>query len=83
VWANVYTTSALVRIDPESGRVTAVVDAAGLLTGDEARSAEVLNGIAHDPASDTFYLTGKHWPKLFAVRFVPRSAPGSGRSAGE
>lgn len=72
VWANVYTTSAIVRIDPASGRVTAVADASGLLTAAEARGAEVLNGIAYDPAHDTFYLTGKRWPKLFEVRFVPR-----------
>ena len=72
MWANVYTTSMIVRIDPETGRVTATVDASGLLTAEEARGAEVLNGIAHNPASDTFYLTGKRWPKLFEVRFVPR-----------
>ena len=73
VWANVYTTSMIVRIDPESGRITATVDASGLLTPEEARGAEVLNGIAHNPATDTFYLTGKRWPKLFEVRFSPRS----------
>ncbi len=71
VYANVYTTDELVEIDPEGGRVTAVVDAAGLLSADEAAGAEVLNGIAYDPADGTFLLTGKLWPKLFRVRFVP------------
>ena len=32
----------------------------------------ILNGIAYDPADNTFLLTGKLWPKLFRVRFVPR-----------
>lgn len=32
----------------------------------------VLNGIAYNPDTDTFYMTGKLWPKLFEVRFVPQ-----------
>jgi glutaminyl-peptide cyclotransferase len=31
----------------------------------------VLNGIAYNPETDTFYITGKYWPRLFEVRFVP------------
>jgi glutamine cyclotransferase len=31
---------------------------------------DVLNGIAYDPDADTFYITGKWWPKMFEVRFV-------------
>ena len=73
VYANVYTTSMIVRIDPGDGRVTATIDASGLLSADEAKGAEVLNGIAYNPTSDTFYITGKRWPKLFEVRFVPRT----------
>jgi len=42
------------------------------LTAAEARNADVLNGIAHDPVSETFYITGKLWPKMFEVRFVSR-----------
>ncbi|MEM7245083.1 MAG: glutaminyl-peptide cyclotransferase [Acidobacteriota bacterium] len=71
VWANVWTTDHLVRIDPETGVVTAVIDASGLLTSRERAKADVLNGIAHDPANGLFFLTGKHWPWLFAVQFVP------------
>jgi glutamine cyclotransferase len=61
-----------VRIDPASGRVTATVDASALVP-DEARSdpARVLNGIAHDDRTGTFLVTGKQWPALFVVRFVP------------
>lgn len=73
IWANVYQSEEIVRIDPASGEVTAVVDASGLLTGEERQSAEVLNGIAWHEERKTFFLTGKFWPKLFEVRFVPRS----------
>ncbi len=74
LYANVYQTDEIVRIDLASGAVTAVIDASGLLAPEEERRAEVLNGIAYRPETDTFLLTGKYWPKLFEVRFVPRSA---------
>ena len=70
VYANVWQTDFIVRIDPESGRVTDYIDAAGLLQGPDRLGAEVLNGIAWDPEADTFYITGKWWPKMFEVRFV-------------
>lgn len=70
VYANVYQDEYLVRIDPDTGRVTHQIDAAGLLTPREARGVDVLNGIAYDPDADSFYLTGKWWPKMFEVRFV-------------
>jgi glutaminyl-peptide cyclotransferase len=70
VYANVWEYDYIVRIDPETGRVTHQIDAAGLLTRDEARGTDVLNGIAYDPEAETFYITGKLWPKMFEVRFV-------------
>lgn len=75
VWANVYGQQALVEIDPAEGRVTAVVNASGLLAAEESGGTDVLNGIAHDPSDGTFLLTGKLWPRLFRVRFVEESAP--------
>lgn len=71
VWANVWSSEALVRIDPENGRVTAVVDASGLLAPAERAGVDVLNGVAWRPDTRSFYLTGKYWPKLFEVIFVP------------
>jgi glutaminyl-peptide cyclotransferase len=68
VWANVWMTDEIVRIDPATGEVGAVVDAAGLLTDDEAVGADVLNGIAY-AGDDTFYITGKLWPRMFLVQF--------------
>lgn len=71
VYANVWQTDDILRIDPGTGKVTAVIDASGLLTPGEASRADVLNGIAWDPAARTFLITGKLWPKMFEVRFVP------------
>lgn len=70
VYANVWQEEFIVRIDPASGRVTHQIDASGLLTRDEARGVDVLNGIAYQPDDGTFYITGKWWPKMFEVRFV-------------
>jgi glutaminyl-peptide cyclotransferase len=72
VYANVWRTDTIMRIDPASGEVTADIDASGLLPTDERRDPEaVLNGIAYDPVAGTFLLTGKLWPAMFEVRFVP------------
>jgi glutamine cyclotransferase len=71
VWANVWQTDRIVRIDPADGHVTAVVDAAGLLPPDRRAGADVLNGIAAVPGTDEFLITGKLWPTTFRVRFAP------------
>ncbi len=71
VWANVWQTDRIVRIDPATGAVTATVDASGLLPPQQRARAGVLNGIAAVPGTDQFLLTGKHWPTTFRVRFTP------------
>lgn len=71
VYANVWQTDRIVRIDPTSGRITANIDASGLLSRVERWEADVLNGIAYLPESERFLLTGKHWPWVFEVEFVP------------
>ncbi|MEV6274113.1 glutaminyl-peptide cyclotransferase [Nocardia sp. NPDC051832] len=71
VYANDYPTDRILRIDPESGRVLAVIDARELLTPAERARTDVLNGIAHLPGTDRFLITGKYWPTIFEVRFVP------------
>jgi glutaminyl-peptide cyclotransferase len=72
VWANVWRSDHVVRVDPGTGRVTAVADAGGLLPADQNEDADVLNGVADIPGTDEFLLTGKLWPTTFRVRFVPR-----------
>src|SRR5690606_4666096 len=73
VYANVWLTDDIVKIDPTSGQVTARIDASPLRAalGVPLINDAVLNGIAYDPESGLFLLTGKLWPRMFAVRFVP------------
>ena len=81
VWANAWLTDTIVRIDPQGGRVTGVLDLAGLLEqwgpGPDAPAApeppDVLNGIAWDAAVGTFLVTGKRWPALFEIRVAEES----------
>ena len=75
VWANVWTTDTILRVDPESGVVTATVDASDLDPDRPQNGEAVLNGIAYRPETDTFLITGKLWPRIFEVRFVDH--PGS------
>lgn len=70
VYANVWQTTDIVRIDPATGAVVAVIDASGLLTAQQQASADVLNGIAAIPGTDRFLITGKLYPTIFDVRFV-------------
>lgn len=74
LWANVWQTDRILRIDPRDGRVTAIVDARGLLSDAERQHADVLNGIAWIPERQHFIITGKLWPRTFEVEFVPRSS---------
>ncbi|MEV0250427.1 glutaminyl-peptide cyclotransferase [Nocardia sp. NPDC050712] len=71
VYANDYPTDKILRIDPDTGRVLAVIDGSGLLSTAERARTDVLNGIAHLPGTDHFLITGKYWPTIFEVRFVP------------
>lgn len=71
IWANVWQEDRIVRIHPETGKVTAVVDASPLRRALLRPRVDVLNGIAYDPESKTFWLTGKLWPSIFQVVFAP------------
>ncbi|MBR5856004.1 MAG: glutaminyl-peptide cyclotransferase [Bacteroidales bacterium] len=73
IWANVYGDDSIVIINPETGKVRGVVDCRNLLSRSLITSStDVLNGIAYDPSSDSVYLTGKNWPKIFKVELVKR-----------
>jgi glutaminyl-peptide cyclotransferase len=73
IYANVLGEERILRIEPQSGRIDAVVDASGLLTPQERRMVDVLNGIAYDPATETFWITGKFWPRMYRAVFEPIS----------
>lgn len=70
IYANVWSSEMIVRIDPDTGRITARIRAQELLTREERRGTDVLNGIAYRPETETFLITGKNWPKLFEVKWV-------------
>jgi len=69
IFANVWQTDWVARIDPASGRVVGMIDFTYLLpAADRTATTQVLNGIAYDLATDRLFVTGKNWPKLFEVR---------------
>jgi len=72
VYANIWQRNEIVRIDPNTGDVTASIDARGLLSREEATRVDVLNGIAYKPDTKTFLVTGKLWPTVFEVEFTAR-----------
>jgi glutamine cyclotransferase len=75
VYANVWQDSHIARIDARTGEVTGWIDASGLLAPQEARAADVLNGIAYLPATGHLAVTGKLWPHIFEVEIVPDAPP--------
>ncbi|MFP1627990.1 glutaminyl-peptide cyclotransferase [Streptomyces sp. 5K101] len=74
VYANVWPTDRIVRVDADSGDVTGDIDVPPLLSKAERRHTDVLNGIAAVPGTEQFLLTGKWWPRMFRVSFVPAAA---------
>jgi glutamine cyclotransferase len=72
IWANVWETELIARIDPRTGRVNSWVDMRGLLkASDRGPETDVLNGIAYDAARKRIFVTGKKWPKLFEIQVAP------------
>ena len=73
IFANVWLTDKVMRIDPATGQVRGVIDFSGLLAPqDHGPETDVLNGIAYDAANDRLFITGKRWPKIFEVRLKVR-----------
>lgn len=71
VWANVWQTDFILRIDPASGEVNSIVDLTGLSEQTQLGSSEaVLNGIAWDAEAERLFVTGKHWAHLFEIELV-------------
>lgn len=72
VYANVWPTSRIVRIDPATGRILAWLDLETLSRRNAAFNPDaVLNGIAYDPRGDRLFVTGKLWPNLYEIKVVP------------
>jgi glutamine cyclotransferase len=72
IFANVWGTDTIARIDPTSGHVTGWIDLSGLLEQKwkGIRNSDVLNGIAYDAKAHRLFVTGKLWPRLFEIELV-------------
>ncbi|MBB4658827.1 glutaminyl-peptide cyclotransferase [Parvularcula dongshanensis] len=75
VWANVWQQDVIVRIDPETGIVTGLIDVQPLFPANRRAEPydDVPNGIAYEPRTGRLFLTGKRWPDIFEVTLEPRS----------
>jgi glutaminyl-peptide cyclotransferase len=81
VWANVWHTNQIVRIDPQTGRVKGRLDLTGLIP--QVRDPEaVLNGTAYDPQANRLLVTGKLWPRLYEISVPSLGIGGGGAGAG-
>ncbi len=73
IWANIYTTDYIVKIDPKTGNITGRIDCRNLLPNSLRRAdTDVLNGIALDEKTGDIYLTGKKWPRLYKVSLIEK-----------
>ena len=71
IWANIYLSDAIVEIDPATGIVMGYVDLSPLRAMlKENPEAEALNGIAYNPTTKHFYVTGKDWNTLFEIEII-------------
>jgi glutamine cyclotransferase len=69
IWANVWHSDRIVRIDPASGQVKSYLNLADILPAEERADPEaVLNGIAYDAQGKRIYVSGKLWPRIFEIR---------------
>jgi glutamine cyclotransferase len=71
LYANVYTTNYIIKIDPATGKVQGRLDLSALTRSARSQNKHALelNGIAYDSASGNVYVTGKFWPNIYAIRF--------------
>jgi glutamine cyclotransferase len=73
IYANIWETSRIARIDPNTGKVVGWIDL-GALPSNVASSDQddVLNGIAYDAEQDRLFVTGKRWPEIYEIKLVPQ-----------
>jgi len=70
IFANIWPTTRIAQISPETGRVTGWLDLSGIVSLE--KDVDVLNGIAYDEKKDRVFVTGKLWPKVFEIIISPK-----------
>lgn len=71
LWANVWQTEQIVRIDPETGVVSAVIDCSEVIaSSNQGSTADVMNGIAYDSVNKNIYITGKNWRWMYLIELL-------------
>ena len=81
IYANIWQTERIARIDPLTGQVIGWLDLKGILSlKDDSETVDVLNGIAYDLKNSRLFMTGKFWPKLFEIELIGQ---GTAESKGE
>ena len=70
IYANIWQKDIVVKVDPKTGAVEAVLDLSGLRAKVTNKEAEVLNGIAYNKKTQTFFVTGKNWNKTFELKIT-------------
>jgi glutaminyl-peptide cyclotransferase len=74
IYANVWTTNIIVKIDPKTGKVLSKIDLDGILNmnSNSGKQVDVLNGIAIDPITKNMFVTGKLYPKIFEIKLIKK-----------
>jgi glutamine cyclotransferase len=75
IWANIWTSDIILKIDPNTGKVLAEIDLNGILSSNflnQNSQVDVMNGIAFDKDKNKIYITGKFWPKIFEIEIIKK-----------
>jgi glutamine cyclotransferase len=78
IWANIWMTNRIARIDPKTGHVRGWIDLTDMALVEASKGGkpiDVLNGIAYDAARDRLFVTGKLWPDLYEIKLKPPGRP--------
>jgi glutamine cyclotransferase len=76
IYANIWLTNRIVRIDPETGNVLGWIDLTGITQDAPPVQDEYAlpNGIAYDSLTNRLFVTGKLWPRLYQIELVPEGS---------
>ena len=70
VYANIYQTNQIVKINPDNGEIIGVLDLSDIVSQTREKDPNIaeLNGIAYRESADTFFITGKLWPQIYEIQ---------------